>query len=170
MPTIDNTIGGVASNSYVSLLEADTYFASVYGKPLWDPLTQTAQEQLLISSAQALDAYLEWTGTKYALDQALDWPRVNAYDRDGVAYPYTAIPQIIKVAQFELAYYILANGGLVFEQNMIDEVKVGTIGVKFSNYVAETGIPKFIESMLAHVGAPLYIDGGTMKMAKLERV
>jgi hypothetical protein len=169
VPAIDTTVGGSASNSYVSLLEADAYFESVYGKTLWAPADQTTREQLLVSATAALDQYMQWQGQRYVLDQALAWPRIGAYDRDNLSYPYTAVPQLIKVATFELAYYLLANGGLNYDPNKVDEVKVGSIGVKFANYVAETGLPKFIESMLSHVGQPQYADGSTIKMVRLVR-
>jgi hypothetical protein len=170
VPTIDSSIGGVASNSYVSLLEADAYFDSVYGKTLWDAALENIKQQLLISATGALDQFFQWEGQKYTIDQALEWPRVNAYDRSGTMYSYTTIPNIIKVATYELAYHMLANGGLVYDQNRIDEVKVGSIAVKFTSYITETGIPKSIEAMLSHIGMPLFIDGNKMTMAKLERV
>lgn len=169
MPVIDSTVGGLASNSYVSLLEANAYFESAYNKPLWAPLVDNVKAQLLISATVALDSYTTWLGQRYSISQVLDWPRVSVYDRDGMLYPYTVIPYTIKVATYELAYHLLANGGLTFTQNSIDEVKVGSIGIKFSNYITEMGIPAFVESILSHVGSPLYIDSGKVTMARLVR-
>lgn len=170
MPIVDSTVGGVASNSYVSLLEADTYFSDMYNKPLWAPLTEGVKSQLVVSATASLDAYIQWNGSRTTLDQALDWPRTGAYDRDNVMYPIDEIPHLIKVATFELAYHFLVNGGLTFDQNKIDEVKVGSIGVKFSSYIVDTGIPSYIEAMLAHVGGSLIVDRGKVMMAKLVRV
>lgn len=168
--SIDSTVGGEASNSYVSLEEADAYFPTVFGRAAWDDVDSDVKEQLLVSSTQALDSFISWSGTKYTEEQFLEWPRAYAYDKNGRVIPTDVIPKDVKTATFELAFYINTNGGMQFEPNTLSEVKVGSVDVKFANYVKEVGIPKFIETMLASLGLPMYADGNSVKMVKLERV
>lgn len=171
MIALDASIGGAASNSYVTLVEANAYFEASYGKTSWTDSVPVddVKNQLLISATQILDTYFKWTGVPTSETQALAWPQRGAYDRNGLLYADDIIPQTLKIAVYELAYHLLANGGLNFSESKIDEVKVGSIGVKFNKYVVETGIPETIQAILTGLGVSLYSGAGKINVVELVR-
>jgi len=93
------TVGGASSDSYVSLADADTYFASGshLQSAVWAAMNDTQQETALRTAARDLDR-LRYFGRKAATTQALEWPRVYR----GLWFADT-IPTAIKQAQMEQA-------------------------------------------------------------------
>lgn len=93
------TISGTSSDSYVSLVEADAYFAAGHHlqSSTWLALTDEQQETALRTAARDLDR-LRYFGRKAVSTQALEWPRVyrNLWFPD-------SIPTSIKNAQMEQA-------------------------------------------------------------------
>lgn len=93
------TLSGTTSDSYVTLVEADAYFAagSHLQSAVWLALTDEAQEVALRTAARDLDN-LRYFGTKAVALQALAWPRVyrSLFFSD-------SIPTAVKRAQMEQA-------------------------------------------------------------------
>jgi hypothetical protein len=99
---LDATAGGATSNSYVTVLEADAYFDNRAHSDDWKDLI-TEKEGLLISASQQLDWYLNWNGVRFTAEQSMGWPRTGVTDDRGEIVPDTIIPQVVKIAVFELA-------------------------------------------------------------------
>lgn len=72
------------ANSYTTIAFADQYFENHDNPSDWTGSTQAEKEMALRNATQYLDRYYggRWRGRKKDLDenQALDWPRVSAYD------------------------------------------------------------------------------------------
>jgi len=68
------------AESYVSVADADTYFSN-RGNAAWAALTTEQKEQALRKATDYLVAVyrLRWKGRRVSQDQALDWPRYDAY-------------------------------------------------------------------------------------------
>jgi len=98
---LDNTVGSADANSYVSLAEANAYFADRAHAESWEEVEN--QEQMLITASSQLDWYVTWKGTRVTGTQAMDWPRSGVYDKVGELYPEDVIPNDVKVAVYELA-------------------------------------------------------------------
>lgn len=99
--TLDATVGGAASNTYATLLEAQAYFDSRLPLTGWDDAD--SQEVLLAMATRTLDAmavphrtlkiakdgsqyfYVSraWTGSPASVAQRLAWPRLGMRDRNG---------------------------------------------------------------------------------------
>lgn len=111
MPTItvEDGTGSTSSNSYVSVAYVDSY-CSDHGLTAWaDGLLYDRQTAILRSMA-----YVEsktYSGQKYANTNALQWPRKNALDRDGVLYDGDSIPSDLKKAVARGAYEELVSPG-----------------------------------------------------------
>lgn len=105
---IDATVGGANSNSYVTLNEANAYFAERIYADAWDVLVD--QEQALVTATQRIDQE-GFMGDRASETQALKWPRSGVYS-DGVLIADTAIPQKVKDAQCELALTLAASNVL----------------------------------------------------------
>lgn len=162
-------VGGTTSNSYITVEEADAYFGDSFGKGLWAQAAASDQEALVITSSRTLDQYISWFGDKTNQAQSMEWPRTGVYDKTGRLYPSTTIPSTIKFAAYELAYYMLQNGGISFQEQNIDSVKVGPVEVDFTERSTDAGIPKFIESLLAMFGSPILAGSGAVAMVPLIR-
>lgn len=170
MPIVIATPGASDANSYVTVAEADTYFADAYGRGKWATSAQADREALVISASRSLDQYMSWSGQKATDTQSMEWPRKGAYDRSGNLISDTIIPSQLKYAVYELAYYMLDTGGaLSFADQTVDMVKLGSIEVEFTPNSTDIGIPSFIENMLASIGTPIVAGSNTVGMARLVR-
>ena len=132
--TISATLKGEASNSYVTLAEANTYFETAPEESTWDDKTDDQKNRALISACRWIDS-LNFLGDRCDNDQALKWPR-NNHHVDNVELVCTAIPNGIKYAQYELAR-ALANDTDAMTGNKgtdgtYEEVKLGELEVKYN--------------------------------------
>lgn len=105
---LDVTVGTSNSESYASVAEADAYLAFRGDTSTWTAKTQTEKENLLRWARAHMDT-LTFLGVKSSFTQALEWPRFNAIDQNGYAIPGDTLPKVIKNAQAELAFQLIAN-------------------------------------------------------------
>jgi len=104
-PVLDATLGGPDANSYVTLAEADAYFAGNTHVTDWNNHSDALKEAALIQATQWLD-YLNWSGKVCTTTQRLNWPRkdVTCMGREAVC---TMIPLQVKQAAYELAFKLV---------------------------------------------------------------
>ena len=102
----DATAGAATSNSYATVAEADAYLAVRGDTSTWTALTLGQKESKLQWAALYLDT-LTFKGTRSTSTQALQWPRIGVWDRDG--FEVDGIPQALKNAQAEMAFQLIAN-------------------------------------------------------------
>jgi hypothetical protein len=105
------------AESYISVADADTYFAN-RGNAAWAALDTTAKEQALRAGTDYMrQTYrLHWTGMRVTGTQALDWPRAwvalvdapSGYRSVPSYVPLNVIPPEIKNACAELAVRSIA--------------------------------------------------------------
>lgn len=104
---VEDGTGKTDAESYISVVDADAYHASI-GNAAWAALTTERKEQLLrIATMYLLTTYRgAWKGWRIIDAQMLDWPRGNVY-RDGELIAHNVIPWEVKQATAELA--LIAN-------------------------------------------------------------
>src|SRR5262245_17862286 len=117
MPTLDTTIGGIASNSYVTVAEGDSYFDTRLISYAWTNANADDKARGLIMAADRLNDQ-NWRGERVTTTQALAWPRNDVEKKDAITlgtmgygahygfyecYLPTEIPPTVKIAQMELA-------------------------------------------------------------------
>lgn len=140
MPTtLDATIGGAASNTYVTLAEASTYFGDRLNSDAWDSASSDNKSKALLTATKVLDSRVIWKGDKAQSSQRLQWPRYGV--EDSVSYPDsgkntdfldTVIPQFLKDAQCEQALALLTNADQLADTNKgISKVKVDVVELTF---------------------------------------
>ena len=139
--SIDATISGANANSFVTLDEANNYFATVPNSSTWDDKTVDQKKRALISATRWIDSFV-FFGDRCDQNQALKFPR-NNYQVDDVELSCTTIPNNIKYAQYELAR-ALANDtdamtGNVGTNGNIAEAKLGDLEVKYNTASQGTG-------------------------------
>ncbi len=95
-------ISELDANSYVTVEEADTYFATRAHAKQWSEFTVEEKEALLITSTSQLEWYVLWKGTSVNSLRALHFPATGIVINNRVI-PDDSIPQPVKVAVMELA-------------------------------------------------------------------
>ena len=99
--TINATVKGENTNSYVTLTEANSYFETVPDSSTWTNKTDDQKNRALISATRWIDSFVYY-GNRCDDGQALKFPR-NNYQVDGVELSCSTIPNNIKYAEYELA-------------------------------------------------------------------
>ena len=102
MATLDSTLGGASSNSYVDLAEADAIAANLPFAADWAALTDEEKTDGLIVATRWLET-LNYTGERCTSTQRLKWPRKDA-ECDGQVSDCSSIPYAIKEAEVILAW------------------------------------------------------------------
>lgn len=131
--SVDATPAGAAANSYVTLAEADAYFAVRSHSEAWTgELDDDTRRRALITACNQLEVALQWVGYPTTTTQRLGMPRVGLRVRNGNAdYASDVVPQPIKDLQCEQALVVLAGdrttesttGGLKRAQADVVEVE-----------------------------------------------
>jgi hypothetical protein len=124
---IDATISGANSNSYVTLVEANAYFADRLRADAWSGASDADKEKALLTACRHIEACririhrrpygypgeppnamgVPWDPLAPSNpDQALAFPRQRDKDNDG----NYAIPSRVKLAQCEEALMLLSSG------------------------------------------------------------
>jgi len=104
------------ATSYVSVENADAYFAGLHDPDEWDSASDGDKEVALQIATQWLDAHhsRRWIGTSRLADQSLDWPRTDAYWPDGHEMDYDSVPNPVIAACCELALLYI-NGDTLWQ-------------------------------------------------------
>ena len=102
MATLDATLAGATSNSYVDLAEADAIAANLPFAAEWAALTDEEKIDGLIVATRWLET-LNYNGERCTSTQRLKWPRKDA-ECDGQVSDCSSIPYAIKEAEVILAY------------------------------------------------------------------
>lgn len=146
------------TNSYVTLAEAELYFADRIDADAWDTGTDAQKNKALVTAALYLND-VKWTGTAVSDSQPLAFPRDGSYfdPRVGTAVilSVAAVPERIIKATYELAYHLLNNDGLLDSTGDVDELAVGSI--KLKRVRAPDGIPPAVTRIIR----PLMVSGGS---------
>lgn len=132
---VEDGTGLATANSYVSLVDSETYFDD-RGDTVWAAALDADKEAALIRATQAIDEQgnTRWKGTKSSATQALAWPRTDAVDSDG--YPMLLVPVCVVRAACEAAYIELGSPGALNPSlsrgGMVAEERVeGAVTIKY---------------------------------------
>ena len=166
---LDATLGGASANSYVTVAEADAYFATSFGRTAWGGASAANKEIVLIESTRLLDLLVSWKGYVKSDTQALRWPRTYVPNIDGRYISDSIVPKDVKNAVFELAYSLLSNGGFQASENELSKVKVGPVSIDFSDTVKSNGLPKMVRDMIARWGEYIVTSSNSVHTVGLLR-
>lgn len=107
MATLDATLAGNQSNSYVTLANADGIAANLSFAAEWAAATEDDRNVALISATRWMET-LDYGGTRCKASQRLKWPRDGA-TCDGVTSDCSGIPYAIQETEVLLAYQWIAD-------------------------------------------------------------
>lgn len=158
---LDTTIAGPNSDSYVTLVEADTYLKNQLYSSEWMAAESTTREMALRLATRRLDQE-RYSGVRASSTQRLSWPRLGAVDPDGysnvdwglydIVLSATEIPQLIKDAQCLLALELMKSNILEDSTDMgnISHVALpGGLEVDFINAIDSGELPANVRRLLA---------------------
>jgi DnaT-like ssDNA binding protein len=146
IPDLDNTIGGLAANTYVAIDEAENFLDSRLNAGAWTNASPEDKKRALLMAAARLDRE-NWLGTRVTAEQRLAWPRIDVQKVDpvgsgfggfyghswgwgyGEVYRSDEIPQPVKDAQCELALAYL-EGFDDGAEDAIDSFSLDGVSVK----------------------------------------
>lgn len=146
----DSTAKSATANSYVSVSEADDYFAAHLDSNFW-PTALKDKQAALVMATNRIDAE-NFQGRRTELTQSLQWPRSLVVARDS-----NIIPRELKIATFEMAlhYLKMKAGEFTVDENdleTLDKYKVGPLDVQIKSNVKADRIPTKVKQLLKAIG------------------
>ncbi len=148
--TVENGTGLADANSYISLADANAYFASRPRSEAWVKLSDDEKKAMLVHTTRILDGSMSWWGEPLQKSQALVFPRKpDIYDS-------AAVPRTVPMALCELAVTLNARD-ITAEptKSGFSEIEVGPIKLKEAGeYERPATISKFVSDLLAAYGTP----------------
>ena len=139
---VEDGTGIPTANSYISLVDADAYFADKGTAGLQWAASDELKNEYLVRACTALDdlygrRYISYLRSQDVTVQGLLWPRENVWDRHNRRIPAGGIPQELKDAQCELALGVQLGINLYPEgraaNNLLSEsVTIGEISQSFT--------------------------------------
>lgn len=154
--TFDATSGGTTANSYLTVAEADDYFAGFTGSADWEALSLEEKQKHLVTATRSLDTEL-WAGIKKVNSQALEWPRTGIIDHNG--YNVTGVPSQLKNATCELVIWNMTDRVVSdFELESLESYKVGPLDIK-TRAGAYKKYPDTVTSQLNKIGPGAWAGG-----------
>jgi hypothetical protein len=122
------------TNSYVTLDEANAYFANRSDSNSWLALNNNQKEDHLVTATNYLEDSVEFVGVAVSTSQPLAWPRVGSYFEpkygSTVALPETEVPDRVKRATFEMALHLIDNPGVLSTSTVVEDITVGSISLR----------------------------------------
>ena len=171
--TIIATAGSATANSFITLVEAETYMLGRGNKTLWDAATDAAKDITLAEATQEIDLRC-FIGRRTDSTQALDWPRQDATNPDDPIlslFDTDVVPTRIKNATAELAFQFHKAG--TTDLAAIDakaNVKRKQVDVLETEYFASSTTPSglarfprvmgYIRPLLANAGLSTQVIRG----------
>ena len=165
---VEDGTGLPDSTSYSEVIEADEYLELRPEYTEWSALTIVQRENLLMRATSLIDRFFCWYGQRVVETQALAWPQTGVCDRHGFTVPSNIVPQPIKDAAAELAFYIFSNdtatssvegGGGGGSTDDIQRVKIDVIEIEFqetarssSGFYASYNLPESLKFILNGYG------------------
>lgn len=160
---LNATLGASDANSYVTLAEAEIYFADRMHASAWVALTEEVKSSLLISSSQMLDWYVKWKGARSTTTQFMEWPRTGAIRPSGVEIDSDALPPEVKTAVYEQALSnIEADRTEDDPLAGIGQLKAGSLMIKAGAEKPNQTNAKPVPTHVFQIVKDLYNSGGTV--------
>lgn len=146
------TAGAVNANSYATVAECTAYHeAHLYSSP-WTGASATQKTAALVWATRLMDDQFEYEGYKATVEQALQWPRGGAYDRNGYPIDYTEVPVEIKNAACEFARKLLETDRTADPDTLgFSKIVVGSISLDINPLDRLSTIPDTLYTSIRHL-------------------
>lgn len=165
--TFDSTPKSATANSYVSVTEADDYFAAHLDSNFWPTSTKDKQAALVMATNR-IDSET-FQGRRTDLDQSLQWPRSWVVARAFI--DSNTIPRELKIATFEMAlhYLKMKAGEFTVDENdleTLDKYKIGPLDVQIKGNVKADRLPSKVKRLLQAIGPQAWSGEGPLRFTR----
>lgn len=162
--TFDAVEGSETANSYVTVEEADDYFAGWTDSTSWDALSAADKEKQLVTATRQLNVE-QYGGIKSTKTQSLEWPRDAVMDYNG--YAIITVPGNLKAAVCEMVIWNMSDRIISdFELESLESYKVGPLDLK-TRAGAYKKFPSTVSNLLNMIGPGVW--SGTQRMFDMVR-
>lgn len=153
---------GDSADTFISLANAETYFAKRPHSEDWSSLESINDKESLLIMATRILNDLRWVGIKNT-HSSLRWPRSSVYDLDDALLPNTEIPLFLQVATCELALHLSKSDSTrEAKPEELDKIAAGSIKVDFNNDVRSAPtIPQNVSRLINH-----YIKQSSLELVR----
>lgn len=163
----DSTPKSATANSYVSVSEADDYFAAHLDSNFW-PTSLKDKQAALVMATNRIDAE-NFQGRRTELTQSLQWPRSWVVARAFI--DSNTIPRELKIATFEMAlhYLKMKAGEFTVDENdleTLDKYKIGPLDVQIKANVKADRIPTKVKQLLKAIGPVAWLGDGALRYTR----
>ena len=146
--SLDATPNGANSDSFMTVAEADSYYATNLYSTTWVGSNTDSKEKALKMATRILDEKVAWVGTRATSTQALGWGRTDV-TWDGTTVSSTTVPIQIKNATAEFAGELLVSDLTAnAEGKGLNSLKVGDITLDFDKNDTAGVMPEIVQEML----------------------
>jgi len=151
---VESGTGLENSNSFVTTDWATDYFAD-RGNEVWGNVITTAKEAALVLATDYINMNYIFTGFKLLQTQALQWPRLDAYDINDDEL--LLIPVVLKKATVELALLALSDATLIPNLDNNGKIKKerieGAVEVEYTDAgYSEVRTFSYVDKLLLNFG------------------
>lgn len=153
----------VGTNVYLSVADADTYWAT-RNNSTWSSASTAEKEKALIEATQYIDGAYSFIGFQITTN-VLAWPRYDAYITEGnfagITYDSTTLPPQLTNACAELALEALSARLVTSKERggLIKREKVDVVEIEYSDFAPSAKSYDFVSILLS----PLTKSGGNTK-------
>jgi hypothetical protein len=153
------------NNCYVSLDEAESYFAERIDTDAWDTATAPDKEKALITATMLIDDKFIFIGAVSLATQPLSWPRMGVAYRDPQRGTYEqpdsqTVPYRVSRSVLEQALHLLLNEGILDTQpQTFEKIRIGSIQLEdsASDYKPAELVAPIVNTLLL----PLLVSNGS---------
>jgi hypothetical protein len=160
---VETGSASASSNSYASVQNARDYsLRHLYASGLQNANQETL-EAALVWATRVLDEQVSWKGTRNSIDQALEWPRIGVYDKNGFLYDNDEIPQWLIDATCELARALIAADRTADDfagPRGFSQMTVGDLSLSIDKFDRQGVLPDSVVSMVSGYGTVSGSSGG----------
>jgi len=144
-------------NSYVTLDEANAYFAYRSNSDGWRLLNNNQKEELLATSTQYLDDVVNYVGVAVSTSQALAWPRIGSYVEPKynsmVEIVEGILPDRVKRATYEMALHLIEHPDVLSTHESVGSIGVSSISL--SDIQKPSRLPHMVRKIIAPLSTGL---------------
>lgn len=158
--TFNSTVSDPAANSYISVEDADDYFAGKWKASSYDDLDTEQKQQLLVTATRRLETF-KFAGDIADPSQALQWPRKDLIDARGVAVPSDAMPRFLDFAVCEMANWILTEEDRMVSDtdlSQLEKFKAGPLDLTFKPRAQD--FPYYVMDLLDMISPGVVLSTG----------
>jgi len=176
----DATAGSSTANSYISVAEADDYFAAHLESSFWS-ISAAKKQAALVQATNRIDREKFGGQLTNRIVQKLQFPRSYVLTRDTRTSPVATfetlgyyyrdpntIPNEIKQATCEMALYLLKRVGGEFtvddnDLETLSNYKVGPLDLAIKDGIKADRLPTTVQDLLRALGENGWLAGQPLK-------